>query len=91
MVRVYFTPYFHSIFRNKIHYILAAISVNIGDKVVLHWKKGTGIEANTPKYKWQGKLLNAGWVTTFNNYAVVSENRLTHLPTGINLKDAALC
>jgi len=52
-------------------------SVQPGDHVVLHWKKGQGIEARPPKYQWQGKPLNAGYVTTFNDYAVVSENRLT--------------
>ena len=51
--------------------------VKAGDKVVLHWRKGAGIEAAPPKYRWRGADLNAGWVTTFNEYAVVSENRLT--------------
>src|SRR3954467_7382207 len=27
--------------------------VNAGDKVVLHWRKGAGIEAATPKYRWR--------------------------------------
>jgi S-(hydroxymethyl)glutathione dehydrogenase / alcohol dehydrogenase len=52
-------------------------SVQPEDHVVLHWRKGHGIEAKPPKYQWQGKPLNAGYVTTFNNYAIVSENRLT--------------
>ncbi len=51
-----------------------------GDKVVLHWKKGSGIESEPPKYSWNNKILNAGWVTTFNSYAVVSENRCTKIP-----------
>jgi len=51
-----------------------------GNKVVMHWKKGAGIEAETPDYLWKGKKLNAGWITTFNEYAVVSENRLTIMP-----------
>ena len=65
-------------------------TVSVGDKVVLHWKRGSGIESNTPKYKWNGKELNAGWVTTFNEYAVVSENRCTTIPKNINNDDAAL-
>ncbi len=67
-------------------------NIKVGKNVVLHWLKGKGINSKTPKYYVSGtkKIVNAGWVTTFNNYAVVSENRLTHLPTGINLKDAAL-
>ena len=65
-------------------------SVSVGDKVVLHWKKGSGIQSETPKYKWRGEKLNAGWVTTFNEYAVVSENRCTSIPVNINNDDAAL-
>ena len=65
-------------------------TVSLGDKVVLHWKKGSGIQSETPKYKWRGKELNAGWVTTFNEYAIVSENRCTSIPIDINNDDAAL-
>ena len=52
-------------------------TVQADDVVVLHWRKGEGIESSPPKYQWQGKQLNAGFITTFNEYAVVSENRLT--------------
>lgn len=48
-----------------------------GDTIVLHWRKGPGIEAVPPKYKWGAKVVNAGWVTTFNEMAIISENRLT--------------
>ena len=65
-------------------------TVSVGDKVVLHWKKGSGIQSETPKYKWRGKTLNAGWVTTFNEYAIISENRCTSIPKNINNDDAAL-
>lgn len=51
--------------------------VSAGDKVILHWMKGSGIESETPIYTCNGKRINAGWVTTFNEYAVISENRLT--------------
>jgi S-(hydroxymethyl)glutathione dehydrogenase/alcohol dehydrogenase len=54
--------------------------VKPGDRVVLHWRKGAGIEAAPARYTWRGKPLNAGWVTTFNQYAVVSENRITAVP-----------
>ncbi len=54
--------------------------VTRGDSVVLHWRKGPGIESETPRYRWRGRRLNAGWVTTFNEFAVVSENRLTKIP-----------
>lgn len=64
--------------------------VQPGDTVVLHWRPSRGIESAAPKYKWGGKTVNAGWVTTFNNYAVVSENRLTPIPAETDLKSAAL-
>lgn len=60
------------------------------DNVVLHWKKGTGIESNTPSYSWNGRKVNAGWVTTFNQYAVISENRCTKIQDECDLKIAAL-
>ena len=60
------------------------------DLVVLHWKPGSGIQANPPKYKFKGIDINAGWVTTFNEYAVVSENRCTTIPKGTNKKIASL-
>ena len=61
-----------------------------GDRVVLHWRKGKGIESRTPTYEWNGREINAGWVTTFNEYAVVSENRCTPIPQDLDLKVAAL-
>jgi S-(hydroxymethyl)glutathione dehydrogenase/alcohol dehydrogenase len=64
--------------------------VKEGDFVVLHWMKGRGVESATPIYHWRGKPLNAGWVTTFNEYAIVSENRLTVIPAAFNLKLATL-
>ncbi|HLA90407.1 MAG TPA: zinc-binding dehydrogenase [Gemmatimonadaceae bacterium] len=60
------------------------------DRVVLHWRRGQGIESVPPTYSWQGRTLNAGWVTTFNEWAVVSENRVTAIPADIDLRLAAL-
>ena len=51
-----------------------------GDQVVMHWRPGSGIQSKPPVYNWQGKQLNAGWVTTLNKHAVVSENRITRIP-----------
>lgn len=65
-------------------------NVRPGDNVVAHWRPSKGIESVTPKYEWQDKLVNAGWVTTFNRHAVVSENRLTPIPPGTDMKTAAL-
>ena len=64
--------------------------VQVGDSVVLHWKPGKGIDASPPKYQWQGKPLNAGGVTTFNQLAIVSENRLTPIPATFDMKAATL-
>ena len=64
--------------------------VDIGDKVVLHWRKGDGIQSNTPKYKWGNKSVNAGWVTTFNTHSIVSENRCTKISDEIDSDLASL-
>ncbi len=58
--------------------------------VVAHWRPGKGIEADTPKYTWNNRIVNAGRVTTFNRHAIISENRLTPIPIGTDLKTAAL-
>ncbi len=65
-------------------------TVKPGDHVVLHWRKSQGIQSLTPKYLWNGKKVNAGWVTTFNEKAIISENRLTVIPEDFDLKTAAL-
>ena len=64
--------------------------IQVGDHVVMHWRKGNSIDAPPPIYSWQGKPLNAGFITTFNEYAVVSENRLTPIPQNFDLKIASL-
>tara|TARA_Y100000294_G_scaffold52897_1_gene49885 strand:- start:81 stop:1106 length:1026 start_codon:yes stop_codon:yes gene_type:complete len=65
-------------------------TVKIGDHVVLHWRKSSGIESVTPKYSWNGKKLNAGRITTFNEKAIVSENRLTIIPSNFDMRTASL-
>lgn len=65
-------------------------AVQTGDRVVMHWRKGVGIQARPASYKWNGRTVNAGWVTTFNQHAVVSENRLTVIPADIDFEIAAL-
>lgn len=60
------------------------------DHVVMHWRQADGIQAEVPAYSWNGRKVNAGWVTTFNNYAIVSENRLTPIPHNFDLKLAPL-
>ena len=65
-------------------------TVEEGDHVVLHWRPSSGIQSPTPKYSWEGKQVNAGWVTTFSEQAVVSENRLTVIPSDFDMKIAPL-
>lgn len=61
------------------------------DTVVLHWMKGSGINSPTPNYFGaSGTRINAGWVTTFNEFAVVSENRVTVIPDTSDLLLASL-
>ena len=64
--------------------------VQAGDSVVLHWRPGAGIQAEPPQYRWRGQPLNAGWVTTFNRHAVVSENRCSKVPVTTDPEAAAL-
>lgn len=54
--------------------------VKPGDKVVMHWRKGNGIESDFPTYIFNGKEIKSGKVTTFSEYSIVSENRLTPVP-----------
>ena len=65
-------------------------TVKVGDHVVLHWRPSSGIQSATPTYSWKGKKVNAGWVATFTEKAVVSENRLTVISKEFDLKKAAL-
>lgn len=55
-------------------------NVKVGDKVVMHWRPGTGIEAPFPSYILNGKPMSSGKVTTLSEYSIVSENRLTTVP-----------
>ena len=65
-------------------------TVKVDDHVVLHWRPSKGIQSPTPKYNWNGKTVNAGWVTTFNEQAIISENRLTVIPNNFDMKIAPL-
>ena len=66
-------------------------NVKTGQKVVLHWRKGAGIESPFPEYQvpeLKGRYatpayfdtITSGRVTTFNEYSIVSENRCTPVP-----------
>lgn len=54
--------------------------VKKGDKVVLHWRKGDGVESDFPVYSYKGKPMPSGKVTTFSEFTKASENRVTPVP-----------
>jgi len=64
--------------------------VKPGDRVVMHWRPGRGIEARPAVYGWRGGRCNAGWVTTFNRFGVIAENRLTRVPVETDFELCAL-
>ena len=61
--------------------------VAVGDRVVCHWRPGAGPEAGGTHYAWRGTRVNAGPITTFQELAVLSSNRVTRVPptTGFDL------
>ncbi|WP_219993857.1 zinc-binding dehydrogenase [Aestuariibacter sp. GS-14] len=65
-------------------------TVSPGNKVVLGWLKGSGVDAGGTVYESPIGKINAGPVTTFSNYSVVSENRCYPLPPQIGLKEGVL-
>lgn len=66
--------------------------VKPGELVVLGWIKGTGLDGGGVRYRCSCMPhdINAGGVTTFNEYALVSENRVVPLPHGVPLDVAVL-
>ena len=64
--------------------------IKTGDRVVLHWVKGSGIDSTTPTFRRNGSKINAGWCTTFSEYTVASENRMTVIPNDVGFDVAAL-
>ncbi|MBI1905656.1 MAG: zinc-binding dehydrogenase [Rhodocyclales bacterium] len=54
-----------------------------GQRVVLGWIRGAGIEAGGCQYRKGDVLINSGAVTAFGTRVVVSENRCTPLPDGV--------
>ena len=65
-------------------------TVKVGDKVAMHWRPGSGIEAPFPSYVFNGKSMSSGKVTTLSEYSIVSENRLTVVPKETNSEFCAL-
>ena len=61
-----------------------------GDDVILTWIKSSGIESATPQYSHGGRTINAGPVTTFSDYSIVSENRVVLKPNELDMDIAVL-
>lgn len=51
-------------------------------KVVMHWRKGSGMESVSPIYVLpDSREITSGQVTTFSEFSICSENRLTAVPS----------
>lgn len=62
-----------------------------GDHVVLHWRKGEGVDAPAPSYLTpDGKRIGAGPVATWAEQVIVSENRCTKIDDDIPFDIACL-
>ncbi len=64
--------------------------VKPNDPVILSWIKGSGANVAGSIFDWKGQKVNAGAITTFSRYSIISENRLTPIPKDFPLKEAAL-
>ncbi len=64
--------------------------VKKGDYVCLSWIKGRGLDGINTQYMLNGRTINAGAVTTFSDYAVVSENRVTKIPKTVPAEIASI-
>lgn len=64
--------------------------IRLGDYVVLSWIKGPGLEVPSMQYLRGTTKINAGAVTTFSTFSVVSENRITKIPREVPADVAAL-
>ena len=65
-------------------------TVKVGDKVVMHWRIGSGIESGFPSYFLNDRLISSGKINTLAEKAIVSENRITTIPEDTDPEFAAL-
>lgn len=64
--------------------------VNVGDHVILSWIRGSGLNGGPSRYLCENQVVNSGPITTFSQYAVISEDRVTSIPMSFSLLHAAL-
>jgi len=64
--------------------------VKVGDRVVVHWIKGQGIDSAAPRFKRGEEVVSAGWATTFSDYTIASENRVTPVKGDVPFEVLAL-
>jgi S-(hydroxymethyl)glutathione dehydrogenase/alcohol dehydrogenase len=69
---------------------LNVTKVVTGDKVVIGWIKGDGIDAPGGKYPHKDYVINSGSATTLTEQTIVAENRVVKLPEGFPDKLAVL-
>lgn len=69
----------------------AGVSLTPGQRVVMHWRKGAGVECwDFPRYDLGGVEIQSGKVVTFTEQAICSENRLTPINEQVPDELAAL-
>jgi len=56
--------------------------VNVGDKVVIGWIKGVGMDVSGARFPHQNIVINSGAATTLSSHTIVAENRVVILPKG---------
>ena len=64
--------------------------VKKGDHVVLSWIKGRGADVPSTIYKSANGTINSGAISTFMRRTITCENRVTSIPDGMPLREAAL-
>ncbi len=70
---------------------LGVKKIRVKDPVVISWIKSRGLEGAPAAYQnSRGETVHSGPVSTFMEYAVISENRLVKIPDGMPLREAAL-
>lgn len=66
-------------------------AVQTGQEVVVHWRKSSqGLDSDPGIYRKGGEKLNSGKVVTLSTHAVVPENRISPIPSGVPASSAAL-